>query len=406
MTRRISPLAATLIALLASGDVFPNDIGGLAPEPVDIVIPRTVPAPLKITKSNTTSVTSDISTEGKIEVITREYITGPAKVRREVKRDLTGNYVNHGEWRAFGEDGDPIAVGRYHNGLPDGRWTYVHSATTSQLYSKVPYNKFTEPFTSTATLQNGKLHGTWTIVDKEERTVSVFEFINGQRNGLCKWYFPSGQLMQEITYTQGLIDGQLRKWDADGNLILDDNYQKGRRHSLQVRYDAVGNKKSEGMYLRPQLVIDSSDDWWNAKLATYKVIGTNDRHGNWTEWHPNGQSKVTGRYVKNIRDGEFTWWYADGKRQIYGNYRNGKKYGVWVWWHSNGQKAAQGFYVNDKSTNNWAFWNPNGQLIQIEDVPQIRQLILDSESRPETGRNTSITSDGQSRRDSTATRQR
>ena len=403
MTRLISPLAVTLIALLASVDAFPNDAGGVASEPVVIVTPRIAPAPLKISKSNTTSVTSD---EGEIEVITREYITGPTKVRREVKRDQAGNYVNHGEWRAFGEDGISIAVGRYRNGLPDGRWTYVHSATTSELYSKTPYNKFTGPFTSTATLQNGKLHGTWTIVDKEQRTISVFEFINGQRNGLCKWYFPSGQLMQEISYTQGFVDGQLRKWDADGNLILDDNYQQGRQLSLQVRYDAGGNKKSEGMYLQPQLVVDSSDDWWNAKLATYKVIGTNDRHGNWTEWHPNGQSKVIGKYIKNVRDGEFTWWYADGKRQIYGNYRNGKKHGVWVWWHRNGQKAAQGFYVDDKSTKNWAFWNPNGQLIQIEEIPQIGQLILESESPSQTGENTSTTSDGRSRRDSTATRQR
>ena len=332
-----------------------------------------------IDEFNSAPVAVDPSDNANIEIINERYDTGQVKIRREVTQDKDGNYIQHGEWRAFDRTGNQLAVGRYQNGIPDGRWTYVHSAEASKLYTTIPYKNFEAPFTSAATLRVGQLHGTWTITDSQRRKISVVEVIDGKRNGLCKLYFPQGQLMQEIPFVQGQIHGQLRQWDAQGNLIVDDTYQKARKLANRVGYDKTGKKKSEGVYLHPEMVLVDPDDWWRAQPATYKMIGDPKRHGGWTEWHENGKYKVVGRYSYNQRDGEVTWRYPNGQKQVSGSYRGGVEYGIWLWWHDNGQKMAQGYFDRGSPTEMWTFWRANGLISQKLHASEITLEILKSE---------------------------
>ena len=319
------------------------------------------------------------------EVVQERYSNGKVKIRREVTQNEQQDYILHGQWTMWDEQGNETASGRYLNNERDGKWTRVHSGKDAELFATAPYKDFTAPFTSEATFKDGELDGKWIIYDQDHRKISEWEYAQGLRHGASTLNYPAGGVMQEIVFHEGLIDGYLRQYDANAKLVVDETYQQGRKVALKVAYDNAGNKKSEGIYLHAQLVLDSVDDWWNAKPAAYTTVGKDVKHGRWTAWYPNGQMRVEGTYEQDLAEGQFTWWYCNGQQAAIGNYRKGLEHGAWVWWHENGQKAVNGQYTDGEMSGDWSHWKEDGQLCEKSDFSTLDpQLVADqSEKTPE-----------------------
>lgn len=305
--------------------------------------------------------------DGSTEVINERYPDGTVKIRREMKQDEAGNYIRHGEWKMWDQQGNLVAEGEYKDNERHGPWTRWYGANDAAMFSQSPYNRFEAPFVSHATFKDGKLNGTWSIYDGEERVISEWEFIDGMRDGTVVWYHPHGQKLEEVTYSDGLIDGHMKIWNGDGELTTDDEYQKGRKLAVKTEKHPNGTKKTEGMYLHAEYVVKTVDDWWEAKPATFTTKGEDERHGAFTAWHENGQKHFEGEFKNDLRIGEFTYWYSNGQKRLQGSYELGKPDGRWVWWHTNGQKATQGQYVKGEPQGPWAYWKEDGQLHQKAD---------------------------------------
>ena len=313
-----------------------------------------------------------------IETVQERYPNGKLKIRREVTRNEQGDYILHGEWQMWDKQGNLIASGQYRNNRRHGTWTRVHSGKGAKLFSRMPYKTFRGPFTSEATFKDGELHGKWIISDNEHRKISQWEYANGVRQGVSVWNYASGHVMTEIVFRDALIDGYLRRYDKDSKLIEDGTYQLGRKLALKVGYYKAGKKKKkwEGIYLHAKLVIDSVDDWWNAKPVEYTTVGKDVKHGRWTAWHPNGQMRVRGTYEHDLPEGQFTWWHPNGQEAATGNYKNGQAHGVWVWWHKNGQKSANGQYTDGVMSGSWSHWEENGRLCRKSDFSTITDSVV------------------------------
>ncbi len=321
-----------------------------------------------------------------VEVVEERYPSGALKIRREVTLDQQGNYILHGQWEMWDESGSSIAKGKYRNNRRHGTWTRIHTGSDAALFSEVPYNEYPGPFTSQAAFQDGRLHGTWTICDAEQRKISEWEYTNGVLHGLSVWNFASGKTMREATFVDGLVDGYLRQYDHDGKVVIDETYQQGRKLAPKVEYDESKRKISEGIYLHARFVIDSPDDWWNAKPVKYTPVGQDVKHGCWTAWHPNGQKRVEGIYENDLPEGEFTWWYPNGQQAVVGNYRNGQPHGAWTWWHENAQKATNGQYIRGEMTGAWVYWKEDGQLQEKSDFSENTQFaVAEPEGSSEAG---------------------
>src|SRR5262245_30083815 len=86
------------------------------------------------------------------------------KVTPAVTNQVDSNDVvlkNVGSWRLLDEHGDPLVVGRYHDDLPQGRWTVYHT--------------------------NG-------------RKAAEGSVVRGARNGLWRVWDAEGRLESEVTY--------------------------------------------------------------------------------------------------------------------------------------------------------------------------------------------------------------
>ena len=256
-----------------------------------------------------------ISDDGiEVEVIRERYPNRSVKIEREVTQDAEGNYVNHGSWKMWDAQGSLMVEGQYQYGERIGVWNRWYRTAEVELLKAVPYNSFNGPFISQASFDLGRLNGKWTIFDSHQHKISEFEFVDGERHGNFTWWFPNGQKMRECHYDNGEMNGQLLEWGANSKLVTQETFEHGRRLGSRTEKHKAGGNKSEGLYLFAREVVQTPDDWWNAKPAVYTKQGKDERHGHWIVWYPNGQKQTEGEYDHDVQVGEFTWWYANGQR--------------------------------------------------------------------------------------------
>jgi antitoxin component YwqK of YwqJK toxin-antitoxin module len=305
-----------------------------------------------------------------IEVIRERYPNRSVKIEREVTQDAEGNYVNHGSWKMWDPQGSLVAEGQYHYGERAGVWNRWFRTGEVELLKAVPYNAFKGPFISQASFEAGRLSGKWTIFDSSQHKISEFEFVDGERHGDFTWWFPNGQKMRECHYESGEMNGQLVEWAQDSRVVTQVTFDHGRRLGSRAEKHTAGGNKSEGRILFAKEILQTGDDWWNAKPAVYTKQGKDERHGHWTVWFPNGQKQVEGDYDHDVQIGEFTWWYANGQRSLQGEYTDGEQQGKWVWWYENGQKSIVGEYSQGHPMGRWTWWNEEGKVARASDMAQ------------------------------------
>ncbi len=308
-----------------------------------------------------------------VEIIQERYPGGELKIRREVTQDKHDNYILHGEWKMWDEQGNLTGAGEYRNDRREGPWFRIHTGKDAEMFAEMPYKEFTPPFRSEANFKDGQLEGKWIITDSQGRTACETEYVDGLREGVAKWSYASGTLMREASFHKGLLDGFIRTYDANSTLIEEEKYENGHKIAMKVEYNEAGQKQWEAMYMYAQLVIDSEVDWWNAQPATFKSVGEDVKHGLATGWHPNGQMRIQGVYNQDEPDGQFTWWYANGQEEVSGSFKNGLKDGLWVWRHPNGQKSMMGQSQDGTAFGIWYKWQEDGRLVEKTDFSAVTE---------------------------------
>lgn len=287
------------------------------------------------------------------------------KVERFVIEDSNGNFLNHGMFTQWDEEGRLVGKGMYLNGRRDGKWVrFYNDDETDFAFTPAIELGFEGPFVSQAEFRNGRLHGTWITVDAKKRQVSAFEFADGRRHGLSVSWYPSGKKWREVEYRDGEIDGDAAEFDVDGILVKQERFAAGFRLGVKVEYYDTGEIKSECETLFAKQVLEAEDDWWNGTCEVNIVgeLGRDQRHGKFTAWNRDGQKVLEGQYIDDQPDGKFTWWHANGNKAVEGSYVDGKQHGQWTWWYSNGLKEVVGQYALGGETGQWKSWLEDGRI--------------------------------------------
>jgi antitoxin component YwqK of YwqJK toxin-antitoxin module len=312
------------------------------------------------------------------ELVKERFPNGKIRIKREVTQDAQGNYVNHGGWKLFDEQGNLLAQGQFNYGERNGVWVrWYRGVAEADLLSKMPYQQAVGPFISQATFKNGRLDGTWIIYDHNMRKVSQWSFADGKRHGLSTWWYGNGRKMREIEYRDGDADGRWTEWSPSGSALVKDFYQAGRKLGVKTVHHANGKKKSEGMYLFAKELEKTPDDWWHCKPQVTAKQGPDERHGAWASWFPNGERQQVGQFEHGVQVGPFIWWHVGGKRALEGRFVAGKQDGEWIWYYRSGQKSIRGEYVHGNPTGRWTWWKEDGKVAQSADLSNGESFAID-----------------------------
>jgi antitoxin component YwqK of YwqJK toxin-antitoxin module len=330
-------------------------------------VPATLPIPLlsDISATDYSEIAGEPGVVGEIELVRERYADGKVRIERQVTLNNDGNYVNHGAWKMYSPAGDVVAEGQYNFGERNGMWTRWNARKDSPMLSEFPFRDFKAPFMSQATFNNGKLEGDWIIADTNDRKALMISFKNGLRNGPATTWLPTGKILSQTTYEDGIPVGDLLEANkTTGELARTATFEGGRKVTTKTNYypGSQRAKKSEISYLAAKTVETSPDDFWAIRAAKYGAEGDDLRHGSMKSWYANGKPEMDGSYEHGKKAGTFTFWHENGQVAATGEYKADVAEGTWVWWHNNGQKSAIGKYTGGTLIGEWRWWNDAGKL--------------------------------------------
>lgn len=297
------------------------------------------------------------------EMIQERYPSGTLKLEREMVQDEDGNYVLDGSWRLFTEKGQSLAEGEYRRDERHGVWRRTHLKNDSDLFSSPPYKDFQAPFTSEATFDEGKLHGTWTIMDARNRKVSEVNYERGVRHGQSIWWQPNGTPLMQAQFERGELQGESFTLDARGQATSRVRYEQGWKLETKTEKFPNGKPKSQAGMLVGHWKLAGEDDWWNARPAKFVVEGTPKPHGKTVTYHANGQIQSEREFDHGKPVGTLVWHHENGLKALEGMFDDeGKPIGRWTWWHASGMKSIEGDYDHGDARGNWTWWNEQGKI--------------------------------------------
>jgi len=118
----------------------------------------------------------------------------------------------------YDEEGNIITEGEYIEGLEEGPWVYQ-------------YGDYREE----GSYSYGYLNGYWKHFDDEGHLTFEGEFIDNNPNGKHLYYWDNGKVKDEINYLMGMKDGDWKKFNYDGTLLLIISYDNG----IEKKYDGI-----------------------------------------------------------------------------------------------------------------------------------------------------------------------
>jgi uncharacterized protein len=167
---------------------------------------------------------------------------------------------------------------------------------------------------------------------------------NGVLDGPSVWYFHTGKLMMKATYQKGKIEGRMTRWYFNGNPEIEGDYVNNRRNGKSIQYFEEGGKQLEQNY-------------------------TNDTlNGPFTEYYPGDKIKTKGSYNMGLWDGK--WEYYDEKGLLVGEGDFIKGSGILKGYSWNGRLIREVHYKNNQKDGKEILYKENGLLDKVREFKQ------------------------------------
>jgi len=198
----------------------------------------------------------------------------------EVRRD--GEWLRHGSFNAWHENGVERAGGAFVSGEQDGEWSQWHA--NSQLGSRGSWDR-------------GEKIGPWTYWHENGEKLGAGEYVAGRRSGPWVFHHDNGVTRARGAFLADLKEGVWLHRDPDGTLDreLTGVYEAGERFA---------EWRAEGLYT----------DWYEDGGARRETSEWRDGllHGHAITWYRNGRKQSEGDYADGLRTGPWRFWREDG----------------------------------------------------------------------------------------------
>ncbi len=170
--------------------------------------------------------------------------------------EQTGKYGaggrERGEWRWYFNNGDLHRVENFRKGLEDGPLTEYNSAGKVVLQGDFIDGLETGPwyiemgdYKEEGAFIDGQRHGEWihTYLRNDEVAYEG-EYIDGNAHGKHTWYYPNGKKMLEGKYEMGLKDGDWKRYNEQGIIMLTITYKEGADKRVDGKRLRIKKSKS------------------------------------------------------------------------------------------------------------------------------------------------------------------
>lgn len=172
------------------------------------------------------------------------------------KKDARGRLL----YQATFKDDQPVGeMKRFH---PNGKIKALMNFTEGSLVSEAKLFDESGHKIAEGKYLDQKKTGEWNYF-LDDKIVSLENYENGEKNGLSKRWFSSGELLEEANWKNGKLDGIYRTYFQNGKLYLECKYNMGQRNGIFKTYFPDGTLELDAFYTND--VQDKSWLYYNEK---------------------------------------------------------------------------------------------------------------------------------------------
>lgn len=266
----------------------------------------------------------------------------------------TVNGKAQGKSTHWHSNGKIFYEGNYENGFETGVWKYYYEE--GNLASEIKYEKGVGLTSFLVDKQGNILHKDSLISEKEARYNRIqYDSVSHKKCAIYQF---------RISGEDELKDGEYKRFDESGRLILVSQYSSGKKNGIENTYNkegiVVGGRYFVSDKLRKKLLYDGNG------LMTgeieYSTNGNIER-----SFYPSGENKTVLTFLNNGTC-NYEEFYQNGVLREKGSTETNEllKTGTWITQFDNGKLETKGNYKSGFKVGKWDYFASNGDFIRNE----------------------------------------
>ena len=220
--------------------------------------------------------------------------------------------IMDGLWELYAKStGKAMVKGAYKNNLKSGEWTYYYRTGNKSITGHFDEGEKSDHWQwfdqrgnqiATGLYADGvEKSGTFLRFGKNEYIAFESQYENGKMHGYSTEYHQGEKTVKKRTpYREGLIEGKLERFSKSGELLIIEEFAKGKKHG---------------------------------KTSLF-----------WSSTHPLNIEE----YRDGKRHGKTTWYEVDGQKTMEGYYKDDKRDGQWIRYDANLKVIDEDIYLAGK----------------------------------------------------------
>ena len=270
------------------------------------------------------------------------YPNGQLKEKISYKEGL-----KDGKFTGYYQNGSKKYVKRYEDDIPAGKWQYYTMAgktNAEEIYV------------------DGKRDDEWYRLEQNGDVYYQFWDMDSLISEYADLHYPNGQLIEKISYKEGLKDGKFTGYYESGETKHKKKYTEDKPDGKWQFFTAGGDKNEEQIYAEGKKV----EEWYriDEKGDTYYQFWDQDSLiSEYADLHySNGQLIEKISYKEGLKDGKFTGYYPSGKVEYVKRYEEDKPMGEWKFVKEDGTTKKIERYEMGKKNEEWITYEENGDV--------------------------------------------
>ena len=255
--------------------------------------------------------------------------------------------LKNGKFTGYFQNGAKKYVKRFENDKPEGKWQYYTMAgktNAEEIYVE------------------GKRNEEWFRLDESGDTYYQYWDMDSLISEYADLHYPNGQLIEKISYKEGLKDGKFTGYYENGKVKYKKRYTADQPDGKWEYYTEAGKKNAVQIYVEGK----RNEEWYriDKKGDTYYQYWDQDSLvSEYADLHyPNGQLIEKISYKEGLKDGKFTGYYPSGKVEYVKRYEEDKPMGKWKFVREDGTTKKIEIYETGEKNDEWITYEKNGDV--------------------------------------------
>lgn len=187
----------------------------------------------------------------------------------------------------------------------------------------------------------------------------------GNRTGPWKGFYEDGTLRYEGTFLSGKPVGTMKRYSAEGHLIVEMNFYEGTDRCHATMFRPNGTKRATGIYDAQE-----KDSVWtyygsDETIRLSESYRDGQLHGPSVSYYPSGTISSKTLFRNGLKEGAHLKFFGNGDTMLIANYRNNKLHGEYLTYHQDGINQISGRYVNDLKDGDWSYHDEEGVVQSV-----------------------------------------